>query len=472
MVTTIDQVSGLTSDSVAALRTSFRGQIIVNGDPDYDEARKVYNAMIDKRPAIVAKCADVGDVITAVRFAREHTLTVAIRGGGHNGGGLGTVDHGLVIDLSPLKGIRIDPIRRTAQVQGGATLGDVDHATHAFGLAVPGGIISTTGVGGLTLGGGLGHLTRGCGLTIDNLLEVDVVLADGSFVTANADLHDDLYWAVRGGGGNFGVVTSFTFRLHPVSTVVAGPTLYELDQATEVLQWYREFLRSAPRELTGFFAFLTVPPGPPFPEALHLKKMCGVVWCYSGPPEDADRVFKPVREFLPPALDGLMAMPLPAWQSAFDGLYPPGDQWYWRADFVNELSDAAIARHVEHGSALPTWKSTMHLYPIDGAAAEPANDATPWAYRGARWAQVIVGVDPDPANAEALKRWTVAYWEALHPYSAGGAYVNFMMDEGQERVQATYRGNYARLAAIKRKYDPDNFFHVNQNIRPMTPTAP
>ena len=468
MLTTVDQVSGLTSEDVASLRGALRGAVIAIGDPGYDEGRKVYNAMIDKQPAVIARCVDVGDVIAAVRFATEHRLRIAIRGGGHNGGGLGTVDHGLVIDLSPMKGIRVDPGRRTAQVQGGATFGDLDHATHAFGLAVPGGIISTTGVAGLTLGGGLGHLTRGLGLTIDNLLEVDVVLADGTFVTANADEHDDLFWAVRGGGGNFGVVTSFTFRLHPVSTVVAGPMLYELDQAAHVMKWFAEFLPSAPRELGGFFAFLTVPPGPPFPEALHLKKMCAIVWCYNGMPEAADVVFKPVREALPAVLDGLMAMPLPMWQSAFDALYPPGDQWYWRADFVNELSDEAIALHVKHGSAMPTWKSSMHLYPLGGAAAEPSNDATPWAYRDARFAEVIVGVDPDPANAELLKRWTVDYWEALHPYSAGGAYVNFMMDEGQERVQATYRGNYARLAAIKRRYDPDNVFRVNQNIRPAT----
>jgi hypothetical protein len=468
MLTTVDQVSGLTSEGVASLRAALRGAVIANGDPGYDQARKVYNAMIDKQPAVIARCVDVGDVIAAVRFATEHRLRIAIRGGGHNGGGLGTVDHGLVIDLSPMKGIRVDPRQRIAQVQGGATFGDLDHATHAFGLAVPGGIISTTGVAGLTLGGGLGHLTRGLGLTIDNLLEVDVVLADGTFVTANAEAHEDLFWAVRGGGGNFGVVTSFTFRLHPVSTVVAGPMLYDMDQAADVMKWYRDFMPSAPRELGGFFAFLTVPPGPPFPEALHLKKMCGILWCYSGIPEAAEVIFKPVRDALPPVLDGVMPLPLPMWQSAFDALYPPGDQWYWRADFVDELSDEAIALHVEHGSAMPTMKSSMHLYPIDGAAAEAANDATPWAYRGTRFAEVIVGVDPDPANAELIKRWTVDYWEALHPYSAGGAYVNFMMDEGQERVQATYRGNYARLAAIKEKYDPDNVFRVNQNIRPAT----
>jgi FAD/FMN-containing dehydrogenase len=466
MVTTTDQVSQLKTSTFDTLRTSLRGPLFVDGEAGYEEARKIYNAMIDKRPAAVARCVDAGDVITVIRFARDNGLTVAIRGGGHNGGGLGTVDNGLVIDLSMMKGIRIDPVRRTAQVQGGATLGDVDHATHAFGLAVPGGIISTTGVGGLTLGGGLGHLSRGLGLTIDNLLEVDIVLADGRFVTANADEHSDLYWAVRGGGGNFGVVTSFTFRLQPVSTVVAGPMFYDLDQTADVMKWYREFMPSAPRELSGFFAFLSVPPGPPFPEHLHLRKVAGIVWTYTGRVEDADNAYKPVRDALPSLMDGVGPMPLPAWQSAFDPLYPPGDQWYWRADFVNELSDGAIDQHIKHGSQLPTWKSTVHLYAIDGAAADPSNDSTAWAYRGAKWAEVIVGVDPDPANAELLKRWTVDYWEALHPYSAGGAYVNFMMDEGQERVQATYRGNYQRLAAIKKQYDPDNFFHVNQNIRP------
>jgi FAD/FMN-containing dehydrogenase len=465
MATTASQVSAR-SAPFETLRAGLRGPLTVQGDPDYDETRKVYNAMIDRRPAAIARCADVGDVITAVRFAREHDLTVAIRGGGHNGGGLGTVDDGLVIHLGLMKGIRVDPANRRVQVQGGATLGDLDHATNAFGMAVPGGIISTTGVGGLTLGGGLGHLTRGCGLSIDNLLEVDVVLADGRFVTANADQNADLYWAVRGGGGNFGVVTSFTFRLHPVSTVVAGPIMYDMDRTTEVMKWYREFLPTAPRELSGFFAFLSVPPGPPFPEALHMRKVCAVVWTYAGAPEAADVIFKPVREALPSILDGVAPMPMSVWNSAFDGVYPPGDQWYWRADFVNELSDEAIAVHAKFGAQLPTWKSTMHLYDITGAAAEPSNDATAWAYRGAQWAEVIVGVDPDPANAGLIKKWTVDYWEALHPYSAGGAYVNFMMDEGQERVQATYRGNYQRLAAVKRQYDPDNFFHVNQNIKP------
>ena len=453
-------------EAIQGLATAVRGTVTGPGDAGYDEARAVYNGMIDRRPALVVRCADVADVIAAVRFARDNGLAVAVRGGGHNGAGLGTCDDGLVIDLGALRGVRVDPAERTVTVEGGATLGDLDHATHAFGLAVPGGIISTTGVGGLTLGGGIGHLTRGYGLTIDNLIGADVVLADGSFVRADATHDEDLFWALRGGGGNFGVVTSFTFRAQPVSTVVAGPILWQLDDAPEVMRFYREFIGGAPRELGGFFAFLTVPPGPPFPEELHLKKMCGIVWTYNGSPEGAERALKPVRDFKAAALDGVMPLPFPAWNGAFDALYPRGQQQYWRADFVNELSDDAIAVHVEHAAKLPTWQSTMHLYPIDGAASDPGKTDTPWAYRDARWAEVIFAVDPDPGNAELIRRWTVDYWDASHPFSAGGAYVNFMMDEGQDRVRATYRDNYGRLAAIKRTYDPDNFFHVNQNIQP------
>jgi FAD/FMN-containing dehydrogenase len=270
--------------TLQAYRAQLRGALLKRGDPEFDEARKVYNAMIDKRPRLIARCADVADVIASVNFARDNNLLLAVRGGGHNGGGLGVCDDGIVIDLAGMRGIRVDPKAHTVRVDGGCRWGDVDHATHAFGMATPAGIISTTGVGGLTLGGGIGHLSRRFGLTIDNLLAVDVVLADGRFVTANAKENEDLYWAVRGGGGNFGVVTSFEFRTHPLSTVVAGPTLWPLDRTEEVMKWYREFLPKAPPELNGFFAFLTVPPGPPFPEHLHLQKTCGVVWCYSGDP--------------------------------------------------------------------------------------------------------------------------------------------------------------------------------------------
>jgi FAD/FMN-containing dehydrogenase len=365
-----------------------------------------------------------------------------------------------------MNGVRVQPDAGTVRVQGGATWGDVDHATHAFGFAVPSGIISTTGVGGLTLGGGLGNLSRPYGLTIDSLLEADVVLADGRFVTASESENPDLFWALRGGGGNFGVVTSFQFRLHPVDTVVAGPTLWPLAQAEEAMRWYREFIAQAPDELNGYFAFLTVPPVAPFPEALWNQKMSGVVWCYAGPPERADEVFAPIRAFGPPALDGVQEMPFPALQSAFDALYPPGLQWYWKADFFTELPDEAIRRHVAHAARLPTLHSSMHLYPIDGAVHRVGRQDTAFSYRDARWAQVIVGVDPDPDNAERLIEWAQAYWEDLHPFSSGGAYVNMMMVEGEERVKASYRDNFGRLVQIKTKYDPGNLLHVNQNIPP------
>jgi FAD/FMN-containing dehydrogenase len=451
----------------SAFKASLRGELIQPGDETYDTARKVYNGMIDRHPAMIARCADVADVITAVNFARENNFLVSIRGGGHNAGGLGVCDDGLVIDLSLIRYTHVDPLTRTVRVGGGSTWGDVDHATHAFSLAVPSGIISTTGVGGLTLGGGLGYLTRKYGLAIDNLIAADVVLADGSLVTANASNNTDLFWALRGGGGNFGVVTSFLFKANPVHTVYGGPMLWEMEQASEVMKWYREFITQAPDDLNGFFAFLIVPPGPPFPEHLHNKNMCGVVWCYTGPMELAESTFKPIREKFPPALDFVGPIPHPALQSMFDALYAPGLQWYWKADFVNELSDAAIERYIHHGSRIPTMQSTMHLYPVNGAAHRTGRNDTAFSYRESTWAEVIVGVDPDPAKKDLIVNWARQYWEDVHPYSAGGAYVNFMMEEeGQERVKASYRDNYERLAEIKRKYDPTNFFRVNQNIKP------
>ena len=318
----------------------------------------------------------------------------------------------------------------------------------------------------MTLGGGLGYLTRKHGLTIDNLLAADVVLADGSFVTASAEEHPDLYWAIRGGGGNFGIVTSFLFQAHAIHTVYAGPMLWPLERAAEIMRWYREFITTASEEISGFFAFFIVPPGRPFPDHLHLKNMCGIVWCYAGALDKAEEAFKPIRDSLRPELDLVGSMPHPMLQTMFDGLFRPGLQWYWKADFFNELSDEAIAQHVEHGSKIPTLLSTMHLYPINGKAHQVARSATPWSYREAVWAEVIVGVDPEPANRERIISWAKDYWEALHPYSAGGAYLNFIMDEGEDRVRASYRENYDRLVAIKNKYDPTNLFRVNQNIKP------
>jgi len=456
----------LETKSVAELKANLRGPVIEPNDANYDDARKVYNAMINKKPRLIARCADASDVIHSVNFARKNDLLLAIRSGGHNGGGLGICDDGLVIDLGLIKFAGVDPTARIVTGGSGCTWGDVDHATHAFGLATPSGIISTTGVGGLTLGGGIGHLTRKCGLTIDNLLSADLVLADGSFVKASADENSDLFWAIRGGGGNFGVITSFTFRLHPIDTIYAGPMLYELNEAAEVMKWYRELIPSAPDDLNGWFAFMTVPPAPPFPKNLHLKKMCGIIWTWTGDLQQGEETFRPIRAFKKAALDLVGPLPQPTLQSMFDGLYPPGLQWYWRADFVRELSDEAIAQHVKFANALPTMHSTMHLYPINGAAGRVGRHETAWNYRDANWTQVMVGVDPDPANNEKTISWTKSYWDALHPYSAGGAYVNFMMDEGEERVKATYGDNYKRLVEIKNKYDPENLFRVNQNIRP------
>jgi len=447
-------------------KSSLRGELVSRGDASFEQACKVYNGMIHKNPLMIAYCADVADVITSVNFGRDSKLLIAVRGGGHNGGGLGICDDGLVIDLSRIKYTRVDTNTKTIRVGGGCTWGDVDHATHMFGYATPSGIVSTTGVGGLTLGGGLGHLTRKCGLTIDNLLEADVVLANGNFVKASANENPDLYWAIRGGGGNFGIITSFLFKLHPIKMITGGPTFWGLEKAADAMRFYDNFIKDAPDELTGFFAYLIVPPAPPFPEALHLKNVCGVVWSYSGPEEKADKVFAPIKNFGPPILYGIQTMPHPMLQSMFDALYPPGMQWYWRADFVNELSDKAIEQHIKFGSKIPTMFSGMHLYPINGAAGRVKNTDTPWHYRNARYAQVIVGVDPDPANNEKIISWTKGYYDALHPYSAGGAYVNFMMDEGEDRIKATYKDNYQRLTTIKKKYDPSNLFRVNQNIKP------
>jgi FAD/FMN-containing dehydrogenase len=455
-----------TETSVAEFKSKLRGELILQDDASYEKARQVYNAMISRHPALIARCTDVADVIACVRFARENGVVLSIRGGGHNAAGLGVCDGGLVVDLSSIRYTHVDPEAGTVRVGGGNTWADVDHATHAFGMAVPTGIISTTGVGGLTLGGGLGHLTRKCGLTIDNLVSADLVLADGTFVTASEWRHEDLFWAIRGGGGNFGVVTSFLFKAHKISTDYAGPMLWEMDEAPDVMRWYRKFIKEAPDDINGFFAFLTVPPGPPFPEHLHNKKMCAIVWCYTGPMDKAEDVFKPIRAVKKPALDFVGPIPHPALQGMFDPIYPPGLQWYWKADFFNELTDEAIAQHMKFGPQLPTMQSTMHLYPINGAASRVGKDDTPWAYRDATWAEVIVGVDADPANKDRIVSWARSYWDALHPYSAGGAYINFMMDEGEDRVKATYRGNYERLARIKAKYDPTNLFSVNQNIKP------
>jgi FAD/FMN-containing dehydrogenase len=453
----------MSTRAIEGLASMLKGRIVERGGPGYDEARALYNAMIDKHPVAIAYCVDAGDVAAAVRYANERGLRIAVRSGGHNGGGLGSVDDGLVIDLSELHEVAVDDQAKLVRVGGGALLKDVVGITNQHGLTVPVGIIGTTGVGGLTLGGGVGHLTRGLGLTIDNLVAATVVLADGMVVECDSEREPDLFWAIRGGGGNFGVVTQFTFRCHPVANVLAGPVLHDLADAPAVLRWYRDFVPAQPDELGIWFGFVSVPPGPPFPEELHLRKVCAVVLTQPGEEEGA--ALREARAFGTPLLDGVAPMPLPVWNTAFDPVYPPGDQWYWRGAFVEELSDAAIDVHATYAERMPTWKSTMHLYSIDGAASRVGNDETAWAYRHAKWAQVVAGVDPDPANAEAITEWTKSYSDALQPHVLAGGYSNFAMDE-PERVRGMYGANYDRLARIKAQYDPDNVFRVNQNIVP------
>ena len=446
-----------------------RGRVIDRTDPEYDLARSVFNGMIDRSPLAVARCADAADVAAAVNWARENDVIVAVRGGGHSGPGFGTVDDGLVIDLSPMRGIHVDAQQRTVRVEGGCTAGDVDHATHAYGLAVPFGIVASTGVAGLTLGGGTGYLTRAHGLTIDNLLGADVVLADGRIVTADESNNPDLFWALRGGGGNFGVVVSFLFRAHPVDQVFAGPIFFDIADAGTIMRAYRDFLADSPEELTTFFGLKTVPAGDPFP-AEHWGKHAGaLITCFTGSAEAGAAALAPLMDALPePLFDWRGEMPFPAWNQAFDPLFPKGMQWYWRGDFVDELPDAAIEAHIEHAKLIPPGAiSLMHLYPIDGAVQRVGSHDTAWNNRDATWNMVIVGVHPDPGAAAGLEQWVRDYWDAVHPFSHRGGYVNFMMtDEAPDRLQTTYGDNFDRLAEVKATYDPENFFRVNQNIEP------
>jgi FAD/FMN-containing dehydrogenase len=456
------------AETVTKLRETLRGEVIGRDHPEYEEARKLYNGMIDKRPRFIARCADVADVIAAVNFGRDNNILTAIRGGGHNGPGLGSCNDGLVIDLSNMKGVRTDPVGRTVRVGPGCTSGDVDHATHAFGLAVPFGIVSTTGVAGLTLGGGTGYLTRKYGLTIDNLLEADVVLADGNFVTASRSQNSDLFWALRGGGGNFGIVTSFLFQAHPVSTVYGGPIFWEAKHARKIMKVYRDFLPAAPEELGSFVGLKTVPSMDPFPRQYWGSRACAVISAYAGSAEEGEKAMAPLLKALPaPIFNWMSAVPYPAMQSLFDPFFPKGLQWYWKGDFVMSLPDEAIDTHIQQAANAPSELSLMHLYPIDGAVHRVKKDETAWEARDATWSMVIAGIDRDPQKAGTLKRWGKSYWEAVHKFNPGGSYVNFMMDdEGEARVKASYGENYERLSVLKKKYDPTNLFRVNQNIRP------
>jgi FAD/FMN-containing dehydrogenase len=457
----------MTTSTIEGLRESVRGEVIAPGDESYEDARGVFNAMIDRRPAFVVRCSNTEDVIAAVNFARENELDLAVRGGGHSVPGFGTADDAVVIDLSGMREVHVDPVRRTARAQGGATWGIFNEATHAHGLATTGGVVSTTGVGGLTLGGGIGYLARGVGLSCDNLVSAEVVTADGRAVTASESENEDLFWALRGGGGNFGVVTSFEFRLHPVTDVYGGPMFFDASDAGTVLRAYREFIADAPEEFGGFPAWQIAPPLPFVPEERHGETMLAFVACWAGPIEDGEQALKPIRDAAPIVAEHVGAMPYPALNSAFDALYPPGGlQHYWKANFVTELTDEAIEAHLEHGPKVPVVNSTVHIYPINGACNRVAPDATAFAYRDATFATVIAGMWPDAADNDANIAWVREYYDATAPLSEEGGYVNFMSGDDQERIKANYRGNYDRLVDVKRRYDPDNLFHLNQNIRP------
>jgi FAD/FMN-containing dehydrogenase len=428
------------NNTIEALTETVRGRVVTAADSDYDDARVVYNGMHDRKPGAIIQCVDAADVMATIAAARDGGRDLAIRGGGHSVPGFGTVDDGLVIDLSRMNNVWVDPAKKVARVGGGATFGDVDHATYPFGLAAPGGIISTTGVGGLTLGGGIGYLTRSVGLSIDNLLSADVVLADGRQVTASDYQNEDLFWALRGGGGNFGVVTSFQFQLHEVGDVVGGPMFFEFDDAAAVLQGYRDYIADAPEQLGCFFGWQIAPDLPFIPEDRVGDLFCVLVACWNGPHEEAEQVFRPLRDAAEVKAELVNVLPFPALNSLFDDSVPKGMQHYWKADFITELTDEAIAVHVEHGKNTPHISSSMHLHPINGAAQR--------------------------VGADEIK-WVKDYYAAIHPHSGSdGGYVNFMSDDDDHRAADNYGVNFERLAAVKETYDPDNVFHINQNIVP------
>jgi FAD/FMN-containing dehydrogenase len=456
----------MTVKTPSELSELVRGDVIVESDADYDGARSVHNGMIDKRPALIVRVMNAGDVMTTVNYARDNKQELSIRGGGHSGPGFGTNDGGVVIDFSKMRGVRVDPRAKTARAEGGTTWGDFNAATHAYGLATTGGVISTTGVSGLTLGGGIGYLTRGHGLSLDNLVSADVVTADGQLLVASEDENADLFWAIRGGGGNFGVCTSLEYKLQPVKNVYWGPMFFETEETENILRFYRDYIKDAPEEMGAFPAFQLAPPLPFIPEDRHGDMFTAIVACWSGDPADGERQFKAFHDVAEVKAEHVGPVPYPAINAAFDGLFPPGIRQYWKGNFVKELTDDAIAAHVQHGPNAPSVSSTMHLYPINGASQRVAPDATAFGHRDANFSMVILAASDDPANDEANTKWVRDYSDAVAPHSEPGGYVNFMDDDDEERVRANYGANYDRLVEMKRKYDPDNLFRVNQNIAP------
>jgi FAD/FMN-containing dehydrogenase len=456
----------MSKQSVSALREQVRGPVVSADDPGYDAARAVWNGMFDKRPLAVVRAEQVADVMAAVDFARDRSLELSVRGGGHSAPGFGTNDGGVVIDLSLMRTVHVDPWARTSRAGGGATWGDFNYATHAFGLATTGGIVSTTGVAGLTLGGGIGYLTRGYGLSADNLLSVDVVTADGQYRRASKDENADLFWGLRGGGGNFGVATSLEFQLHPVNDVYVGIFFYELDQAANLLRFFREFITDAAETYGAFPAFQVAPPLPFLPEDRHGDTFCAAIVNWTGPLEEGEKAMAPFRDLAPRVGEMVGPMPYPALNAAFDGLFPKGMRSYWKGAYVKELTDAAIEQHLIHGPKVPGASATMHLYPVNGAAGRVASDETAFAYRDATFAPVFVAAWQDPAEDQERIKWVRDYYEAIAPHSEPGGYINFMSGDDQGRIQDNYRDNYNRLVEVKRAYDPDNLFHDNQNIKP------
>jgi FAD/FMN-containing dehydrogenase len=444
-------------DRIEGFRTAFRGEVIQPGDAGYETARKIWNASIDKRPGIIARCSGVADVVAAVNFARESELLVAVRGGGHNVAGRALCDDGIVIDLSGMKGIRVDARNHTARVQGGATLGDVDRETHVFGLAVPAGVVSKTGIAGLTLGGGVGWLVRKYGLTCDNVISFDIVTADGKARVASANENDDLFWALRGGGGNFGVVTSFEFRAHPVSTVLGGLIIYPRDRAVEVLRFFRDFTQSAPEELTAYAAMVHTPDGIP---------AVAVIPCYCGDVTEGEEVLKPLRTFSSPLVDMIQPMPFPQMQTLLDGAFPEGNHNYWKSTFLRELSDDAIGVLVEHANRATSPLTGVTIEYYGGAASRVGVFETAFAQRQAQYSVAIVAQWTDPGESERHIKWARELSDSISPFSSGAYLLNFLGEEGEDTIRAAFGPNYDRLMAVKKKYDPKNFFRLNQNIKP------
>jgi FAD/FMN-containing dehydrogenase len=467
-VQTMDAGSkAIAGETLDALRAKLRGSLCVPGDEGYDPARTLWNAMVDRRPGLVVRCLGASDVVNALKLAREQKLLVAVRGGGHNIAGKAVCDGGLLIDLSLMKSVRVDPASRTARVEPGATLADFDKEAQAFALATPLGINSTTGVAGLTLGGGFGWTTRKLGLTVDNLLSADVVTADGKLVRSSQDENEDLFWALRGGGGNFGVVTSFEFKLHPLGPeVLSGLIVHPLDQARELLPAYRRIAKEAPDELTVWVVMRKAPPLPFLPTEWHGKEVLVFAVCYSGDMKAGEKAVQPLRALGKPIADVVSPHPFTGWQAAFDPLLTPGARNYWKSHDFNDLSDAAIGVVLDAVSNLPTPECEVFLAHIGGAMARVPADATPFPNRDAHFIMNVHTRWRDKAQDQACVAWARRLFEATAPFASGSVYVNFMPDDEGDRVQKAYGPNYRRLAQIKRRYDPDNLFRMNQNIRP------